>query len=107
VPASGTGRGRDGEEAGWVRARTCVQDGAVEVEDHGGDLVRRRHGRGDGAMRRRGRGMGRKRGGGAGDLTVCLVAGWVGWSHSNPDFRDDFNPPHVWLALLEWVGSNS
>jgi hypothetical protein len=39
---------RDGEEeAGWIReracVRTCVQEGAVEVEDHGGDLVRRCH----------------------------------------------------------------
>jgi hypothetical protein len=48
--------------------RTCVQDGAVEIEDHGGDLVRRCHGRGDGAGRRRG--MGRKRGGGARDLSA-------------------------------------
>ena len=62
--------GASGTERGRVRVRTCVQDGAVEIEDHRGDLVRRRHGRGDGAMRRRGRGMGRKRGGGAGDLSA-------------------------------------
>jgi len=39
-------------------------------------------------------------------LTACLVAGWVGWSHPNPGFRDDSNPPQVWLALLGWIGSN-
>ena len=41
-----------------------------------------------------------------GSCTVCLVAGWMGWSGSNSGFRDDSNPPHVWLALLGWVGSN-
>jgi len=30
-------------------------------------------------------------------LTVCLVAGSLGWVGSNPDFGDGANPSIVWL----------
>ena len=33
------------------------------------------------------------------DLTVCLVAGWVGWVGSNPHFGNRANPFIVWLQL--------
>lgn len=40
---------RNGEEAGWmdgrIHVRTCVEESAVEIKDHGGDLVRGGHGR--------------------------------------------------------------
>ena len=58
-----------------VHVRTCVKEGAVEIKDHGGDLVRRSQGRrtlGRGGRRKRGAesmgGMGRKWRGGAGDF---------------------------------------
>jgi len=63
---------------GWTLVRTCVKEGAVEIKNHGGDLVRRGHGRrtlrGGGRLKRDaepiGAGCGGSGGGGAGDLSA-------------------------------------